>query len=209
VIPPEPGASRPRSTAASYFRYCPGCAAALERRDIHGRMRAACPQCGFVQWRNPAVGVAGIVSEADLLTLFGADSIRANLDTPDWAPDPGAGRVLIVRRRNSRHTGWCIPCGWLEYDEDVRDGLEREIREETGIEVRAGSVFAVHSNFHDPDRQSVGIWFDCRPAGGQLRPGDDADRIRFLDPKHVDVPLAFPTDRLVLAALASRAADGR
>lgn len=211
--PADTGASesfpRPRSTEAGFFRFCPDCTTPLVRVEIHGRVRPRCPACRFVQWRSPGVGVAGIITEDDVVRLLGVPAVRVGVGDPTWEPLParternGPGRVLLVHRRASRHTGWCLPCGWVEYDEEIREALEREMREETGLEIRPGAVFAVHSNFHEPDRQSVGIWFRCRPVGGVLEAGDDADRICFVQPDGVEVPLAFPTDRMVLASLAS------
>jgi ADP-ribose pyrophosphatase YjhB (NUDIX family) len=193
----------PRSLDSGFFRFCPDCGSSLESVEIHGQLRPRCPLCSFVQWRNPGVGVAGIVTENEVVHLLGEQATRAGVEDPSWNPAPGEGRVLLVRRRASRHPGWCLPCGWVEHDEEIRSALVRELREETGLEVLPGPVFAVHSNFHDRDRQSVGIWFRVTPVGGTLCPGDDADRIGFFRPDRVSAPLAFPTDRLVLTAIAS------
>jgi ADP-ribose pyrophosphatase YjhB (NUDIX family) len=209
---PDP---RPHSTEAGLFRFCPDCATPLVRVEVHGRVRPRCPACRFIQWRNPGVGIAGIISEDDVVRLIGVPAMRVGLRDPAWDPLPtrtgagGTGRVLLVHRRAGRHAGWCLPCGWVEYDEEIREALLREVREETGLDIRPGIVFAVHTNFHEPDRQSVGIWFRCVPVGGVLEAGDDADRISFATPDNIEVPLAFPTDRLVFADLASGPAVGR
>ncbi len=172
--------TRPVSTERSYFRFCPRCAAQLERRLLDGRIRPVCPTCGWIQYRNPVVGVAAIILDG--------------------------GRVLLGRRAaGSSFPGlWCLPCGYVEYDEELREALTREVAEETGLVVEIGEVFAVHSNFHLPDSQSVGIWFRARPVGGELRPGDDVDELRFVEPGNPGLPLAFPTDALVLETLAAR-----
>jgi len=47
------------------------------------------------------------------------------------------GQVLLVRRGTSRMQGrWSIPGGCLELGETIKQGVEREMREETGLEVR-------------------------------------------------------------------------
>ena len=158
------------------FSFCPQCGARLA---VHGLDRLVCPACAFVFWQNPAVGVAVILR------------------------DP-AGRVLLGRRARGAYRGaWCIPCGYVEYDEDVRDAARREFREETGLEVELGEVFAVHSNFHNPAMHTVGIWFRGEAAGREATPcaADDLDRVEFFALDATPETIAFPTDRIVLADL--------
>ncbi|MDR3348305.1 MAG: NUDIX hydrolase [Acidaminococcales bacterium] len=143
--------------------------------------RLKCTRCRKVAYENPIVGVAGMVF------------------------DP-KGRILMVRRgRGATCAGlWCIPCGYVEYEEDVRAAAVRELQEETGLSVRTAQVFAVHSNFHDPAQHTVGIWFLCDVLSGQVRPGDDADRAEWFSPEDPP-PLAFPTDKLVLGEWTEKA----
>jgi ADP-ribose pyrophosphatase YjhB (NUDIX family) len=110
------------------------------------------------------------------------------------------GRVLLVRRssRVSRSGLWSVPAGFVEYGEDVREAAARELREETGLEASIGRVLQVVSNFHDPAKLTVGIWFEATVTGGALHAGDDADAAEFFSELP---PLAFETDRALLEAL--------
>ncbi len=96
---------------------------------------------------------------------------------------------------------WCIPCGYVEYDEDVRDAARREFQEETGLHVEVGEVYTVHSNFHNAEMHSVGIWFRGAITGGTLRAADDLDEVAYIALNALPANLAFPTDRLVLEQL--------
>jgi 8-oxo-dGTP diphosphatase len=199
---------RPHSTEKSNFRFCPLCGAVLLRNAVNegeheggAPARPRCSVCEFVHWLNPVVGVAAIIWERPVVSLLGEDHVRSAQHDPEWRPDPDRSRVLLVRRAASRSGLWCLPCGYVEFDEEIREALCREVLEETGLAVTPGSVAAVHSNFHDPDRQSVGVWFNAMPWGGSLRAGDDADALGFFPPQMPGVPLAFPTDTLVLGDL--------
>ncbi len=62
-------------------------------------------------------------------------------------------------------------------------------------------MLAVHSNFHDSARLTVGLWFAGRVVGGALKAGDDLSQVAFFPLTAPPQPLAFPTDALVLAEL--------
>lgn len=136
-----------------------------------------CPDCGWVHFRDPAVGVAVLVRD-------------------------GSGRILLVQRapRATQAGRWCIPCGFMDYGEEVRAAAARELVEETGLQCRVGGVLQVRSNVHDPAKLTVGIWFEGTVTGGRLRAGDDAADARFFDPASLP-DLAFEGDRELLEAL--------
>ncbi len=162
------------------YRFCPRCGDPLGTRVRGGLPRPSCERCGFVHFRNPAVGVAVVVIDKD-------------------------GRVLLGRRSAGGNVGeWCIPCGYVEWGEDIREAARREFSEETGLEVQIGEVCAVHSNFHNAASLTVGVWFYATIVGGTAAASDDLDRVGWFAPEDPPEPLAFPTDRLVLGDLASK-----
>jgi len=64
------------------------------------------------------------------------------------------GRVLIAQRPASKHAGgaWEFPGGKLEPGESPRAGLERELREELGIQVLEAQSLMDYSHCY-PDRE--------------------------------------------------------
>ena len=165
------------------YRFCPLCGGRLESRERGGLPRPTCPACGFIHYRNPAVGVAVILVDD--------------------------GRILLGRRSRGGYEGhWCIPCGYVEWGEDVRDAAHREFLEETGLDVQIGPVCAVHSNFHNPNSLTVGIWFWGKTTGGKLHAGDDLDEVDYFPLSQPPQPMAFPTDLLVLQQLRRQSVPG-
>jgi ADP-ribose pyrophosphatase YjhB (NUDIX family) len=119
------------------------------------------------------------------------------------------GRILLGRRRGGTYPGlWCIPCGYLGYAEDVYEGVRREFKEETNLDIEIIKVFTVQSNFHDPEKHSVGIWFLCQVVGGCLTPGDDLDQVEFFALDSIP-QLAFPTDRTVVNLIEGQLTQGK
>jgi ADP-ribose pyrophosphatase YjhB (NUDIX family) len=74
------------------------------------------------------------------------------------------------------------------------------MREETGLVVEVGEAVFVASNFHDPGKLTVGIWFAGTVTGGTLEAGDDADDAGYF-PLDELPPLAFETDVALLDSL--------
>ena len=56
-----------------------------------------------------------------------------------WINHPIDGSIVLVTKRGSGAADfqgkWCLPCGYLEADETGKEGLCREIKEETGYEI--------------------------------------------------------------------------
>jgi ADP-ribose pyrophosphatase YjhB (NUDIX family) len=93
-----------------------------------------------------------------------------------------------------------MPAGFVDYGEDVREAAARELLEETGLVADIGEVLHVESNFHDPQKLTVGTWFAGTVTGGELIAGDDADAVGWF-PLDDPPPLAFETDRELLKRL--------
>ncbi|MGY1807294.1 NUDIX hydrolase [Blastococcus sp. SYSU D00669] len=96
----------------------------------------------------------------------------------------GAGRLLLIRRGQEPSRGlWSLPGGRVEPGETAEQAVVREVREETGLDVRAGAVVGrilIPAGAVDYDVVDL----VCTPLDPTAVPvaGDDADDARFVAP---------------------------
>ncbi len=71
------------------------------------------------------------------------------------------GRVLLTQRKAGAHLEglWELPGGKIDPDEDPRDALVRELREELGIEVEVGAPIEVTS-WRYPEKRVLLLFFE-------------------------------------------------
>ena len=90
------------------------------------------------------------------------------------------GRVLLIRRRDNQH--WEPPGGVLELAETIPDGLRREIREETGLDIEPDALTGVYKNM---PRGIIALVFRCKITGGHLTTNDEVTSFRWADEQEI------------------------
>jgi NADH pyrophosphatase NudC (nudix superfamily) len=100
------------------FRYCPACRAELTTAERGGKSRLACPECGFVQWRNPVPVVAAVVERE--------------------------GCVILVHSIGRPPTWFGLVAGFLEQGEHPEAAVLREVDEELGIPAKLESMIGIY-----------------------------------------------------------------
>jgi mutator protein MutT len=106
------------------------------------------------------------------------------------------GRVLLAERGHEPLKGvWSLPGGVVEVGETLETAIRREVREETGLEVKVTRLFEIFERIM-PDEKGrseyhyVLLDYLCRPAGGALAAGDDVSRVEWVaegDLKEYDI----------------------
>jgi len=80
-------------------------------------------------------------------------------------------KILAIRRSKTHQRqplGWDIPGGILEFGEDVKKGIEREIKEETGLDVEELKVIDAFSWLTDANEFWVTIFYTAKVKTGQV-----------------------------------------
>lgn len=104
------------------FAYCPECGS--PRFEAHNEKSKRCAACGFVYYFNPSAATVAFI-------LNGRDEL------------------LVCRRAKEPARGTLdLPGGFLDMRETGEEGVAREVREETGLEVvRAEYRFSLPNTY--------------------------------------------------------------
>jgi 8-oxo-dGTP diphosphatase len=141
-------------TAPSEMNFCPRCGHPLTDRERFGKIRRTCDRCGFVHFHDPKVAVAAFIVQD--------------------------GRVLLVRRTAEPERGkWALPAGYVDYGEDPRAAVQREVEEETSLQIQLAGLADVLPGDGSGVGASIVILYIGEVVGGKLAAHDDADQARF------------------------------
>jgi ADP-ribose pyrophosphatase YjhB (NUDIX family) len=155
------------------YRYCTRCGTEMVEKKIDHHERKVCPLCKFVFYHNP-VPACGVVIEKD-------------------------GRLLMVKRKYDPYKGdWCLPAGFMEYDESPEQCAIRETKEELNVDVKLDGLYGVYSGKDDPRTHAVLVMYWAKIIGGKLKPGDDAEEIEFFAKDEVPPNIAFLAHRQII-----------
>jgi 8-oxo-dGTP diphosphatase len=168
--------------------YCPRCGERFlpEKKKSGTRARKSgstvaplrCPVCGFTVYKNPFPGVVVLIERR--------------------------GKVLLCRRSEASFQPgkWCLPGGFMEYDEDFLSAGIRETREETGLEIGVDSIVSVVTNYLTPKLHTLVIVLLAHVKGGRARPGDDAEALAWVGLSDALPDMAFEADRHIITRYA-------
>ena len=83
--------------------------------------------------------------------------------------------ILLVKQAYGRRY-WSLPGGVVEYGESVDQAAIREVKEETGLDVRLRRVVGIYTK---PEERSLAITFEGEVVGGELAPQNEISECRY------------------------------
>ncbi len=152
------------------YKFCPRCKTELQTSKLDHVIRPNCPNCKFVYYQNPTPAAGAVILEA--------------------------GKILLVKRSIDPGKGdWCIPAGFCEWTEHPQQTAIREIKEETGLEIKITGLFDIFMGMDDPRTHAVLVLYLANIVGGELCAGDDADDAQYFAFESTPSNIAFQAHR--------------
>src|SRR5690606_21488356 len=168
--------TRPLPETLRRWRLCPVCGGGLEQvvNEPGAQPHLHCTgECGGAWYANPK-------PTANMLAVRADD-----------------GRLLLVRRAREPFKGhWDIPGGFVDDGEEASDAALRELREETGLEVRVTGFVGVFGDAYGGDRGDHTcnlFWTGVVDAPDHAAPASDVSELAWFEPDALpgDEELAF------------------
>ena len=137
----------------------------LKIPDGDDRIRRVCSHCQFVDYINPKIIAASVVTKGS--------------------------KILLCRRAIDPRKGfWTLPAGFMEQGETVEEAARREAREEANAKIRIDRILAVYSV---PRISQVQIMFRAELVS-DISPGPESLEVELFDWRDIPWSnLAFPT----------------
>lgn len=111
------------------------------------------------------------------------------------------GKLLIARRPAGKHMAgrWEFPGGKLEHGESPEQAVEREIREELAVRVRAGRIYQAIA-YSYPEKDVLLLFYAASIISGEPRPVEEAE-VRWVALDELDKYAFAPVDELLVERL--------
>lgn len=144
---------------AADFRFCPQCATSLEwvsrAEDGGDKLRLRCMACDWTHWNNPTPVLAAIIEYR--------------------------GQVLLARNAAWSGRMFALITGFMEAGETPEEGIAREIKEETNLDVQSLGLVGVA----DFQRMNQVIITYHAVAEGEISLSPELVEYKLLDPQDV------------------------
>jgi NADH pyrophosphatase NudC (nudix superfamily) len=144
------------------FRFCPQCATPLawraELEDGGAKERLRCPACNWTHWNNPTPVLAAVIECVDR-----------------------DGQLLLARNAAWTARMFGLITGFMEAGETPQQGIEREVAEETALQVEGLALIGVY----DFQRMNQLIVAYHARARGEIRLSPELAEYKLFTPEAV------------------------
>ena len=140
------------------FTHCPACGSS--NFNINDAKSKHCADCGFVYYLNPSAATAAFI-------------LNENNEL-----------LVVVRRQEPAKGTYDLPGGFSDMDETAEQGVAREVKEETNLDVTDMQYLFSRPNIYPYsgfDVHTLDLFFLCRASNyQQAKACDDAESFRWI-----------------------------
>lgn len=131
-------------------------------------------------------------------------SIRLSVDAVVFGYESGTISVLLIKRKYEPFKGkWAIPGGFVSENESLEEAVERELKEETGIEINyLEQLYTFGNPKRDPRSRVVSVAYFglIKPSAFKIFASTDAEEVQWF--KITELPkLSFDHDEILKLAI--------
>lgn len=132
-------------------------------------------------------------------------SIRLSVDAVVFGYESGTISVLLIKRKYEPFKGkWAIPGGFVLENESLEEAVERELKEETGIEINyLEQLYTFGNPKRDPRSRVVSVAYFglIKPSAFKIYASTDAEEVQWF--KITELPtLSFDHKEILELAIA-------
>lgn len=149
------------------FKYCPMCGS--KHFEVQDWKSKKCANCGFEYYLNPSASTAAfILNDKDEL-------------------------LVLTRRKDPARGTLDLPGGFADIGETAEQGVAREVKEETGLDVKEAKYLFSYPNvyiYSGFEVKTLDAFFLCRVDDfSTLHAGDDASQAQWIPLKDIHTEL--------------------
>ena len=139
-----------RNHPLDIFRYCPKCGS--DQFEEHNEKSKHCSKCGFTYYQNPSSATAAFILNSK-------------------------GELLVVRRgKEPAKDTLDLPGGFVDNNESGEQGIIREIKEETGLDIKEVKyLFSIPNiyRYSGMDIHTLDMFYLCHVDDDVVTAADD------------------------------------
>jgi ADP-ribose pyrophosphatase YjhB (NUDIX family) len=153
--------------------HCLKCGNILTPIALDGQTREMCLKCGWVYYPQRKVSAGCIIEKGN--------------------------RLLMVCRASEPWRGyWYLPSGFVEVEESPFQAAVREVKEETGLDVKIENLYGVYSYNDDPRGNGILILYNGKVTGGKFIANNEASDIAYFSAEAIPENMASTSHRAAI-----------